>query len=684
MRVTGSGSRDERAFTIVEVLIAALVITAVFAGAVHFMVGAGKSQQKTLVRQRMAAAADGIVQKVRADRTWLAATPSCKTSTCDLSARFQPAATNARGPQFAARVEVSPVDSDGDGRGGDDEDGVRPDFYRIQVVVTLPPGEAAEWGEQRPFETVSTVDATALGRATGTLVVQVGETTNQVDDRMPISSVRSGGDRVDMRGQVEPCSSPFPISWDEWVSRRPILPLGCNDAFNDAASKDAFMGQVELRPAIGVAFSIERDTSDGGPSVVRQHTDADGGTAGPDGTYTFSGIPSGTYRVVVNPPANREAWDAKMVPSQGRTSVQANQKASALVMVRPKQGTGSYGVRFTRDVYIYSLGTESDSVVGTYTQSGVTVEVTTHYVYLVAQDPRRELWHGPAWNGLISLEPKPFDRFRAAGTGVGAAAQNTLLVPWTGENLATVPSSHPNKDGWWHFQNLPTGLHSSPKQQERPIPEPASSADVWDRFDANDPMTGRTGSRTQACDTSLTPGGTCGDFAWLSHLDGSLGRPNGSITYHSPYGECYLESSVAAYPIPRRLQLGETHATRCSRDLVYRNLQTGVVTRIPNFLPDKNGNGGGRMVLQSWQTARCVANCGTSSTTGTGSVGSPEPSTSGPGATVAGRSSRKPRPPKNAPSISVTTTVPKAGGGTTTSTKTIGAAPAVSMPATSP
>ncbi|MCW2927778.1 MAG: hypothetical protein JWM86_1746, partial [Thermoleophilia bacterium] len=52
--------RDERGFTIVEVLIAALVVTCVFAGAVYFIVGAGKTQQRTLVRQRMAATADGL------------------------------------------------------------------------------------------------------------------------------------------------------------------------------------------------------------------------------------------------------------------------------------------------------------------------------------------------------------------------------------------------------------------------------------------------------------------------------------------------------------------------------------------------------------------------------------------------------------------------------------------------
>ena len=44
----------EHAFTIVEVLVAALIVTMVFAGAMYFIVGGGKTQQKTLVRQKMA------------------------------------------------------------------------------------------------------------------------------------------------------------------------------------------------------------------------------------------------------------------------------------------------------------------------------------------------------------------------------------------------------------------------------------------------------------------------------------------------------------------------------------------------------------------------------------------------------------------------------------------------------
>lgn len=686
MRMIAPTHKPERAFTIVEVIIAALIVTMVFAGAVYFMTGAGKSQQSTLVRQRMAASADAIVQKVRADRTWV--TEQCKTAGCTLTdARFQPARGNSRGPELAAQVRVTPVDSDGDGQGPADEDGVRPDFYRIQVRVALrqTPGrqQEREWGEHKPFETVSTVDATALGVATGVLVVQTGETSNQVDDRMAISSVTNDGDRADMRRQPEPCSNPFPITFDEWVSRRPILPLGCNQGFDAARGINNALAQVHLRAVNDVPFRIERVNTDGVSSTSLESRHADGGGAGPNGTYTFSGLRAGSYRIIATPPNNRELWRTKMLPSDGIASVQANQKARALVMVRPTQGSGQYRVQLTRQVYLYKLVEERDSVVGRYTQAGVTVEVTTNYVYLVADGPRRERWAGPAWNGLMTMEPKPFDRYRPSGTRVGAAAQNTLFAPWSTTNLFQVPSSHPNKDGWWTFQNLPTGLHSSPEQQQEPRPIPQDSAGMWDRFDADDPQTGWRGSRTQSCNAALTPGGRCDrHFTWLSAQNGTIGRPNSDVRYYSPEGECYLESSVAGAAFARRLQNGAAAGARCDRDFIYRNEDTGQVTRIPDFLPDKHGNGGGRMVLRMWQTSRCVANCGDSSTRGTAPRSSPEPTSKGPRRTVGRRNKPAPRTPKEAPPVTITRKHVDKTGKTQTTKQTVGAAPMVAMPST--
>ncbi len=603
--------RSDQAFTVVEVIVAALVVTVVFAGAMYFVVGAGKSQQKTLVRQRMAATADAVSQMVRTDRAWLTDNTACGTDEskgCTFTSDkpdfpFKQQAAASKGPKLDTTVTIRPVDSDSDGRGPGDEDGITPDYFHIRVVVTLDPGEIKEWGQQTPFEALSTVDATALGRAIGALVIQTGETTNQVDERMAISHVRDSTDELKM-GQQPECTSPFPISQAEWwdINRRPVLPLGCNEPLTNARAKFPMMGNVNVRGVNTVDFTIKRDGSDGGPTTTLKAKDA---VYTPGGTYTFAGLPAGTYSIVPTLPADREVWPTKMVPSDGRASVQANQEARALIMVRPFQGVGTYKVQFTRDVHIYGLSTTSKTFVTDYSEGGANFEIRTTYVYLVPTGPVKRTYAGPAWSGIISMEPKPFDRYR---DGSGSVSQLSLAPNWTATDLFQASGSHPYKDGIWTFEALPTGLHSSPKQQEKPTN--IAGPDIWGEFDADDVPYGRNGTRKQDCYSALTPGGSCGDFAWISHQSSSIGKPNGAIRYHSPEGECYLDSNVSQYPVDMALQLGGEHADRCSRDFRYKNIKTGEITQLANFFPDKNGVGGRTMVLSMTQVTICVSGPG--------------------------------------------------------------------------
>ncbi|MCW2923064.1 MAG: hypothetical protein JWM98_468, partial [Thermoleophilia bacterium] len=484
MRVTNQGRSRESAFTIVEVLVAALVITMVFAGAMYFVVGSGKGQQRTLVRQRMAAAADDIGQRVRADKDWLKQVPACKTSTCDLSSRFPVAPPKSGDAKLTASVKVSPVDGRGDGVGAADADHIVPDFFRIQVTVSMAASEQAKWGHQSNFETVSTVDATALGRAVGSLVVQTCEVTNQVDERMSFAGCEGGGgSRRAMEKQPAPCSSLPPLTWAEWLNKRPVLPHGCNAAFDAADAKSHDLTSMHVASTGSVGFTLTRDGSDGGGSVARTSGDADSGSG--SGTYVFSGLPAGSYKLTVSPGAGRELWKSHTIPSAGVASVQANQEARAMIVVRPKQGVGEYRARFSRDVYLFSMGTETGS--DTYTESdGVTtVQTVTTYLYLVAKGPVKETWAGPAWSGLLGMEAKPFDRYRDATNSV---SQPLTMVAWAPRKAAD--------NGWVTLGPLPSGLHSLPAQQPAPVPPPD---DTWGSF----------GGRSQQC-LGGTPGGSCG------------------------------------------------------------------------------------------------------------------------------------------------------------------------------
>ncbi|MCB0878813.1 MAG: hypothetical protein KDC46_07515 [Thermoleophilia bacterium] len=630
MYVAERHQRRESAFTIVEVLIGALLVTAVFAGAMYFIAGSGRSQQHALVRQRMASAADDIGQRVRADANWLRSHPECKVAPCDISDQFPIDPPRPGDPRFTAGVTVAPVDSraDTDPQTGRDSDGVTPDYYRIKVVVTLAPGEDAKWGAQSPFEALSTVDATAIGRAVGSITVQACEVVNQVDERMSIAGCDGGsGTRRDMTKQPSPCSSPFPLAWDDWLHARPVLPLGCNKAFDAGNAMNSYTTQVDLRGTNSVTFTLKRDASDGGPATVRTSADADSAAA--NGTFEFTGLPAGSYTLTVNPGKGRELWKTKTVPSALRTSVQANQAARALIVLRPVQGEGEYKVKVTKAVWIYRLKTFEDTDVYTESAGGYTVQTTTHYLYMRATKPERKVWNGPAWTGIVSMEPKPFDRYRANGTTV---TQPTLVLPWVGSGTNNQPAVYT-------FADLPTGLHSLPTQQ--PTPDPAG--DLTDFF-------GDLGKRTVHC-TGGTPGGACGNFAWLD----SSSTPDSWVSWHSEDGECYIESSVPQYPIVRKLQNAPGgHADRCSRDLIYINQKTGKKTVVENFLPRKDGTGGSTMVLSMWQETVCIAGCPPGTGAATGTIGYPDPSSGGSNPSVGSSSTPPVRTSTAPPKVSFT------------------------------
>jgi hypothetical protein len=392
---------------------------------------------------------------------------------------------------------------------------------------------------------------------------------------------------------------------------------------------------MRVRGTTGVQFTLKRDASDGGPSTTRSIADADSATG--NGTYTFTGLPAGAYTINPTVGAGKELWKTKSVPSAMRASVQGNQEARALLVVRPKQGLGEYQARFTRAVWIYNLTTTTDTDVYVEEYDGIHVQTTTKYVYLKGTKPTREVWNGPAWNGIVSMEPKPFDRYRDASDVV---SQPTLLVPWTGKNEAN--------GGWKTFAGLPTGLHSLPSQQPTPDPAPPAMLELF----------GDLGTRTQQCIGGATPGGSCGTFAWLDHRPAQLGKADSTVAWHSEDGECYLQSSVSGYPISRRLQNGSGHSQRCSRDLKYRNPKTGSTTLIKNFLPKKDGSGGSTMVLSMTQTTICL-DCPVYVPPAQGTAGYPDPSATGANPSVGSSNNPPPRTSAPPPTIKYTPPPPK-------------------------
>jgi hypothetical protein len=238
----------------------------------------------------------------------------------------------------------------------------------------------------------------------------------------------------------------------------------------------------------------------------------------------------------------------------------------------------------------------------------------------------------------MAMEPKPFDRYR---DGTNQVVQHAIPVNWA-------PFDAPN-NGWIGIGPLPTGLHSLPTQQPKPDPIPAAMDLIWGDF----------GTRSQQCISGVTPGGSCGNFAWLDHRPSKLGDADSTVSWHATDGECYAKSSVPGFSWSGlKLQLGGPRDVRCSRDLIYKNPKYPyTVTRVDDFFPDLNGNGGKRFVLSMEQNTFCSANCANTTGGGSGGVLFPDPSSTGGGRTVGTSGGNPPTPPSTPKPIVKTTPV---------------------------
>lgn len=589
---------SEPGFTIVEVIVAAIVLTTVMAGAVYFVAGAGRSQERSASAQKMAAYADEITQRMRADQEWLR--PGNCAFTSDRCAVRQAyvdsiAPSEAKYRSLTATVAVQRRDSASDGVGaGVDEDGLLTDFYDITVEVKMSsaPGEAPI----KPFVSRSNVDASALGMAAGTLVLQLCEVQDQSDERMSVSNCDGVGSMHQMKQQPNGCVSPSLMTAAQMsdLSTRPVLGIGCNDAFNAAVNGPRpDHARVRVKRASQSIESV-RLTWDGPGSTPNDLTLDDALVVG--STYVFEGVPAGRWKLQVE--ANEPSWEhwrSQSIPASDALTIQANEKVRALVMMRPAQGKGATRVTFSRDTYHYRIYHYTDTVVRMHTVENATLKTVFTYHYLKSRPPIRDRTAGASWSGVLAMEPKPFDRYRdpdpADPTSAGFLAQRAFAIGF--------------KTPFVDILKLPVGLHSLPTQHQEGGPSPVVPTD------AN--LFGSFGTRQLQC-----PSGTCPAYIWMD----KEGRSNTKVNFHDgTKGECYKWSTVSGFQIPRWTLTGSVdEAHRCDRVLRWPQ---GGKPHVSGFFPDRNGSGGRRELWYMEAHTTCIGNVYVSCSGGgsTGAIG---------------------------------------------------------------
>jgi type II secretory pathway pseudopilin PulG/uncharacterized protein (DUF2141 family) len=347
----------ERAFGLVEAIVAAFIVLIVGVAVSTILVSTSKTQAAASLSERRLATAEGLFERLKADNAW--AGPSgagCNTmplsgansleqpcSSTWLATRYANDVlvdqSGAEAPvRFEARFDVVGVDDQLDGTGGADVDGMRPDYYRATIGVRRAGSTDARWTELS-----GTIDPP--GRvSTGALSINVCRVERQWDERIPIASCPephevllgypAGGLAAALGGSADPHAG---ADWQAALDRAGPGggPLGWA------------MVTYDVRPADGVTIELRR--KDGGavrttgfvtPSGCSSPTETVLSCTSNSGTpiRRVIGLTAGQYDVTVaGVPAGYEHWPLHSIPAGNTAIVEAGRTSRVLQVIKPTE-----------------------------------------------------------------------------------------------------------------------------------------------------------------------------------------------------------------------------------------------------------------------------------------------------------------------------------------------------------
>lgn len=365
-------ARTDSGFGVVEVVIAVLLIMVVTSGLVLAISSSTSLRGATRMQSSLTRSGQAMIEKLAHDNGWM---KSCTldTSPCNIApvitgdadllkladvdgtAKVVETASATNPQQY---THATAVDSEADGKGDQDADGVIPDFYQVMVVIQPDDATAARYGVtaeklRRSFSTSLDQNGNTLK---GSLSIDACVALDQVDERISINGCREDGvTRLMMPGcpSKPPTLSAFercPEAW-EWASTA---------AQTDSPTKPSTYVSLKRIPTSSLNLTIQNMSGGGSPISSSQAKIVNGSFVFENieaGTYAISGIPSSIGVGGVNYPR----WVTKDLPadhssSNGSVGVQPGIKNHALVMYRPpKPSDGGIKFYFDREVKHYTL-----------------------------------------------------------------------------------------------------------------------------------------------------------------------------------------------------------------------------------------------------------------------------------------------------------------------------------------
>jgi hypothetical protein len=355
---------SELAVSVVEVLIAALLLIAAISATTLAIVGSDKATGVAKVNEAMTAAVRRVEEQLASNRAWM---DPC-TATCDLTPyipRELLVDEEIDGEFVLVSAGARAVDSDVDGVGAADQDGVVPDYHEVSFEVDASPAIEARYGPITSRAIRLAMDRRGA-QVDGSIVIEGCRALNQADERIAISGCRGGTARLPMlecsAAETALCSPAM-----QWA----ISMRGSGTVTDEMFLAPVDVGSIDVQFADGYAPGGEIERS------VDPET----------GTIRIRNVPPGSYRLTGIPEfAGYERWLTKEQPSahgdQASIAVEPGLEVRALVAWRPARVTPALDIQLTRR-------TSTFDVHGPYTSNEQTVAPwapTTGYIGLQAED----------------------------------------------------------------------------------------------------------------------------------------------------------------------------------------------------------------------------------------------------------------------------------------------------------
>lgn len=346
--------QDEHGMSVVEVVVAVLMASVVAIGLVMAISSASNAQVKTKIRGEQVAMSEAAYDRLQNDTEW-SRSDDFGCNNMDMSAveiicneakihaiAFPPTSKTQNGVdvEFEKAVGVKGIDSTADGLGSKDQDGVRPDFYEVDVRIGGGPQV------ENKVEVMRGTINPAARTTGGSLMVQICLIGIQYDSRLPIGSCPQKGTTW-LAAPNEP-NEALPIiaamaSQDAMYAMRATLePADASVSFQltpltgTPAPKN---GKVSARLPDGSAGSC---SVAGTGTVSCAATDLkpgplSGADRDPDaaaGMVQVNGLPPGRYGLTSNVPG-KGLWGDKSVPGGGVVQVEAGTRNRVMQVMRP-------------------------------------------------------------------------------------------------------------------------------------------------------------------------------------------------------------------------------------------------------------------------------------------------------------------------------------------------------------